>query len=124
RSRAWSCGLLVSPKVCRLPSLRSAESALGLPGKTVWVSLLIHYDSDASRQVTLRSVLPSGWIEKPGPMIYSITAHDVYPVQITVVAPESQKNTWQQLTWRAEADGQTTSSVTLRVHVNYNGVPQ
>jgi hypothetical protein len=57
-------------------------------------------------------------------MIYSVAAHDAYPVQINVVAPQSQKNTWQQLTWRAEADSQTIGSVTLRVHVNYNGVPQ
>ena len=107
-----------------LSQLLAPETALGGPDNTVWVPLLIHNDSDASRQVTLRSVLPSGWTEKPGPMIYSIPAHDAYPVQINVVAPESQKNTWQQLTWRAEADGQTIGSVTLRVHVNYNGVPQ
>src|SRR5439155_20478645 len=107
-----------------LAQLVAPATGLGGADKTVWVPLLIHNDADARKQVTLRSVLPSGWAEKPGPMIYSIAAHNAYPVQINVVARESQKNTWQQWTWRAEADGQTIGSVTLRVHVNYNVVPQ
>jgi hypothetical protein len=43
---------------------------------------------------------------------------------MTVTAPASQKNTWQQLRWQAEANGTKVGEVTLRVHVNYNGVPQ
>ena len=104
--------------------LLSPETALGGPDNSVWVPLLIRNDTDAAKQVTLQSVLPSGWKEKPGPMIYSVAAHDTYPVQANLVAPESQKSTWQQLTWTAEADGKPIGSVTLRVHVNYNGVPQ
>jgi LmbE family N-acetylglucosaminyl deacetylase len=107
-----------------LAHLLSPETALGGSDNTVWVPLLIHNDTDAARQVTLRSVLPSGWTEKPGPMIYVVAAHDTYPVQVNVVAAASQKGTWQQLTWSAETDGQQIGSVSLRVHVNYNGVPQ
>lgn len=104
--------------------LLSPETALGSSDNRVWVPLLIHNDTDSAKQITLRSVLPPGWTEKPESMIYSVAAHDTYPVQINVVANGSQKSSWKQLTWRAETDGQETGSVTLRVHVNYNGVPQ
>ena len=107
-----------------LSQLLSPETALGGPDNTIWVPLLIHNDTDATRQVTLRSVLPPGWAEKPGPMIYTVAAHDAYPVQVNLVAAASQKGAWQRVTWTAEADGQSVGSVTLRVHVNYNGVPQ
>jgi hypothetical protein len=107
-----------------LSQLLSPETALGSSENTIWVPLLIHNDTDATRQVTLRSVLPPGWTEKPGRMRYTVSAHDAYPVQVTLVAAASQKNTWQHVTWTAEADGQSVGSVTLRVHVNYNGVPQ
>jgi LmbE family N-acetylglucosaminyl deacetylase len=110
-------------KLEHLSRLLSPETALGGPENTVWVPLLIHNDTDVARQVTLLSVLPQGWTEKPRPMTYTVAAHDTYPVQVNLVAP-SQKGAWQEMVWRAEADGQSIGSVTLRVHVNYNGVPQ
>jgi LmbE family N-acetylglucosaminyl deacetylase len=111
-------------KLEHLSQLLSPETALGGTEKTVWVPLLIHNDTNAARQVTLRSVLPPGWTEKPGPMIYPVAPHETYPVQVNIVAVSSQESSWQQITWRAEADGQSIGSVTLRVHINYNGVPQ
>jgi len=111
-------------KLEHLSQLLSPETALGGPENTIWVPLLIHNDTNVTRRVTLRSVLPPGWTERPGPMIYTVAAHDAYPVQVNLVAASSQKGAWQQITWRAETDGQSIGSVTLRVHVNYNGVPQ
>jgi len=111
-------------KLEHLSQLLSPETALGGPENTVWVPLLIHNDTDAARQVTLQAVLPPGWTEKPGPMIYTVGAHDAYPVQVNLVADSSQKSSWQKITWTADADGHSIGSLTLRVHVNYNGVPQ
>jgi LmbE family N-acetylglucosaminyl deacetylase len=107
-----------------LAQLLAPETALGTPDNTVWVPLLIHNDTDSPTQVTLRSVLPSGWTQKSAPTIYPVAAHDTYPVSLTVTAPAAQKNTWQQLRWQAEANGSKIGEVALRVHVNYNGVPQ
>jgi hypothetical protein len=107
-----------------LAQFLAPETALGGTDNTVWVPLLIHNDTDTPTEVTLRSALPSGWIQKSAPTIYPVAAHETYPVSLTVMAPGSQKNTWQQLRWEAEANGRRIGEVTLRVHVNYNGVPQ
>jgi LmbE family N-acetylglucosaminyl deacetylase len=94
------------------------------PGDSLWVPLLIRNDTDAAKRVTVRAVLPAGWSEKPGAAVYSVEPHDCYPVQLTVTPPESDKSRWQTLAWEATADGRKIGTVTLRVDVVGNGLPQ
>jgi hypothetical protein len=94
------------------------------PGDTLWVPLLIRNDTDSSQQVTLRPSLPPGWSQKPDATVYTIGAHDSYPVQLTVTPSPAHKETWQTLTWNAETSGQKLPPVTLRVNVVGNGLPQ
>jgi uncharacterized membrane protein len=74
--------------------------------------------------VTLRSKLPAGWRQTPGPMLYTLEPRESRPVSLSLVAPEDQKGTWQSLVFNTESDGRVVGSVTLKVNVVYNGVPQ
>ena len=94
------------------------------PGETLWVPLLIRNDTDAPKQVTLRSTLSSGWSQKPDATIYTVPAHDAYAIQLKITPPAAHKDTWQTLKWSAESGGQSVGSVTLRVDVAANGLPQ
>ena len=94
------------------------------PGESLWVPLLIRNDTDSTRQVTLHWNLPAGWTQKPDATVYTIAAHDSYAVQLTIASSAAHKNTWQNLTWTADSNGQNVGSVTLRVDVASNGLPQ
>jgi LmbE family N-acetylglucosaminyl deacetylase len=94
------------------------------PGESLWVPLTIRNDSDAEKQVTLHSTLPAGWSEQPKATTYTVGAHDSYPIQLTINSSAAQKGTWQTLTWTADSGGQSLGTVTLRVDVVSNGLPQ
>ncbi len=106
-----------------LANLFSPEAGIG-PGETLWVPLLIHNETDSPKQVAVHSTVPAGWKEKSAPAVYTVPPHDSYSVQMSLVPPEAQKNTWQKLSWSAEADGKKTEAVVLRVNVVSNGLPQ
>ena len=94
------------------------------PGESLWVPLIIRNDTDSAQEVHLSAMLPEGWNQKPDSVLYSVPAHDSYPVQLTLTAPESQKGTWQALTWNAVAGGKQVGVVRLRVDVVGNYLPQ
>lgn len=101
-----------------------APEAQVAPGDTLWVPLLVRNDVETPKQVTLRSTLPSGWSEKPDATIYTVAAHDAYAIQLKINPNAVHKGTWQTLTWSAESGGQGIGSVSLRVNVVSNGLPQ
>jgi LmbE family N-acetylglucosaminyl deacetylase len=107
-----------------LAGLLAPETAMGSADFHLWVPLLLRNPSGSPEQVSLRSSLPAGWTQTPGPMVYTLAAHESRPVSLFLVAPENQKGSWQTLTFTAEADGHSTGSVTLKTNVVYNGVPQ
>ncbi len=107
----------------RLADLFSPEAQVA-PGESLWVPLIIRNDTDTSQEVRLSPLLPAGWIQKPDSVLYAIPAHDSYPVQLTLTAPESQKRTWQSLSWRAVAGGKEIGIVRLRVDLVGNYLPQ
>lgn len=104
--------------------LYSPEAQVAL-GETLWVPLIIRNDTDSSKQVTLRGMLPQGWREKPDATIYTVGPHDSYSIQLTI-SPSSgaQKGSWQNLSWEAESDGKKIGAASLRVKVEFNGLPQ
>jgi hypothetical protein len=101
-----------------------SPEAQATPGESLWVPLIIRNDTDATKQVTLRATLPAGWTAKPEATVYTVAAHDSYPIQLTVSSSAVQKGTWQTLMWTADSGGQSAGSVTLRVDVVSNGLPQ
>jgi LmbE family N-acetylglucosaminyl deacetylase len=94
------------------------------PGESLWVPLSIRNDTDSPKQVELHSVLPAGWTQKPEAAIYTVAAHDLYAIQLSVTSLESHKGSWQELRWNALSDGNDIGTVTLRVNVVGNGLPQ
>ncbi|PYU00052.1 MAG: hypothetical protein DMG38_09195 [Acidobacteria bacterium] len=94
------------------------------PKQSLWVPLLIRNDTKSPKQVTVQAVLPKGWRQKPDAKAFEIAPNDDFPIQLTVVPAEWDKNTWQTLTWVAKSDGQEIGTVKLRVDVVGNGLPQ
>ena len=107
----------------RLADLFAPEAQVA-PGESLWVPLIIRNDTNTAQEVRLTALLPAGWTQKPDSVLYAIPAHDSYPVQLTLTAPESQRGTWQPLTWRAVARGKEIGVVRLRVDVVGNYLPQ
>lgn len=107
-----------------LANLLAPETAMGSADFHLWVPLILRNTSGSPEQVSLRSSLPAGWTQTPGPMVYSLAAHESRPVSLFLVAPQDQKGTWQTLTFAAEAGGHSVGSVTLKANVVFNGVPQ
>jgi len=94
------------------------------PDGTLWVPLLVHNDTDQTKQVNLRASLPAGWSQKPAATEYEVGAHDSYAIQLWITPSAAHKDTWQNLTWDAESGGSKVGTVKLRVDVVSNGLPQ
>ncbi|MBV9480924.1 MAG: PIG-L family deacetylase [Acidobacteria bacterium] len=101
-----------------------APEAQVAPGESLWVPLVIRNDTDLTKEVNLRAALPAGWSQKPEATLYTIAAHGSYPLQLTITSSAAHKGTWQNLSWTGESGGQKIGSVTLRVDVVANGLPQ
>ena len=106
-----------------LADLYSPEAQVA-PGETLWVPLILRNDTDSARQVTLHSKMPAGWNQKPEAKEFTVPAHDAYPVQLTITPAPAPKGTWQSLSWSADSDGTSIGTVTLRVDMESNGLPQ
>ena len=107
-----------------LGNLLAPETAMGTADFHLWVPLILRNTSGSAEEVSLRSSLPAGWTQTPGPMMYSLGPHESRPVSLFLVAPQSQKGSWQKLTFTAESGGNSIGSVTLKANMVYNGVPQ
>jgi hypothetical protein len=94
------------------------------PGDTLWVPLIIRNDTDSPKQVEVHAALPAGWSERPDAVVYPVAAHDSYPIQLFVTPSAAQKSTWQNLSWSAVSEGKSLGTVTLRVDVAGNYLPQ
>ncbi|HKW17204.1 MAG TPA: PIG-L family deacetylase [Terriglobales bacterium] len=106
-----------------LADLYSPEAQVAA-GESLWVPLIIHNDTNSPKQITLRAQLPAGWSAQPSATVYPVAAHDSYPIQLTVTSPTSQKGSWQTLRWSASSEGDDLGTVTLRVNVAGNYLPQ
>ena len=103
--------------------IKIPEVALG-NSADVNVPILIHNDTDQAVEVNLTSALPAGWKEVYGSARYPVRPHEAYPVETYYVASSTAKPEWQTLVWRAECQGQTVGTLTLRVLTDSPGLPQ
>jgi len=106
-----------------LRDLYPPEAQVG-PGESLWVPLLIRNDTDSTEEVRLSANLPAGWTQKPEAILYTVAAHESYPVQLTITSSARDKGKWQTLRWQAESKAQKLGSVELRVDVAGNYLPQ
>jgi LmbE family N-acetylglucosaminyl deacetylase len=107
----------------RLSNLYPPEAQVAA-GESLWVPLIIHNDTDSPQQVNLRSTLPPGWKQQPDATTYTVGPRDSYSIQLTISSTNSQKGTWQDLSWDTESGGNKIGTVKLRVEVESNGLPQ
>ena len=95
-------------------------------GGTLHVPLLIRNDTENPQEVSLTAVLPKGWTEKTGSALYPVRAHESYPAQMVLIAPDIDEIQWQEITWNAEENGRPVGSLKVRVlsGVGDGGLPQ
>lgn len=102
----------------KTPQVAVADSA------DVHVPILIHNNTGQPVQVTLTATIPAGWKEIQGTARYPVRSHESYPAETLYVASSTTKPEWQTLTWKAELNGQTVGTLTLRVLTDTPGLPQ
>jgi LmbE family N-acetylglucosaminyl deacetylase len=114
----------VAHNLAEMQGLYAAEAQVA-PGDTLWVPLLIRNDSDAEETVTIKAELPKGWTQNAAAdQTYVVAPHDIFPVQLTIKPGDSEKGSWQNLSWMASADQKQLGTAALRVQVIGNGLPQ
>jgi LmbE family N-acetylglucosaminyl deacetylase len=94
-------------------------------GGTLYAPLLLENATSNAEEVTLTVVLSKGWTERSGSARYPVRAGETYPAESVLVAPVSGDVGWQEIIWKAEANGQPVGTVTMRVLVGMGGgLPQ
>jgi hypothetical protein len=68
--------------------------------------------------------VPHGWTIVAGQAIYSVDAHDTYPIQTVLAAPAEKEPAWQTVVWNAESAGKNLGTITMRVNLAGGGLPQ
>jgi hypothetical protein len=103
-----------------LGRLHPPETGL-IGGRLLRVPLLLHNDTDQSKEISLTVDLPRGWKEVRSPVRYPVRAHDVYPLVADYVSPRTSSAEWQLLTWHAAVAGVSPSTVSLRCFIAPSG---
>src|SRR3954469_24784261 len=107
----------------RVADLYTPEAQV-TPGESLWVPLIIRNDTNSLKQVNLHPTLPPGWKQQPDATVYSVGPQDSYSIQLTITSTAAQKGSWQNLSWDADVGGKKAGTVTLRVKLESNGLPQ
>jgi len=98
-------------------------------GTTLIVPLWIRNQTPASREFTLTAELPAGWTAQDGIGKFVVAAKQVAAARIEISLPmlgnaSPGKRNAQEVTVRAESNGQTVGVVKLRVELRKRALPQ
>ena len=93
-------------------------------GATLQIPLLLRNNTTASKEITLSLTVPEGWATQSGSTSYTLRASDQLPLQLTVDSPKTPEGKLDEIDCRAESDGQTVSTIKLRVRRRSGGLPQ
>ncbi len=102
----------------RLTDLLPIPEVSMRPGESIEMPLLLRNDTEAAQNVTLRAVLPDGWLEKAPYSIFPLPANSAYPVNRKLTVPTTSKPGWYEVSWRAEAGGRQSGEVIWRVYLD------
>jgi hypothetical protein len=92
---------------------------------SLWVPLLLHNDTDESRDLVVHASLPDGWTPAVKDITYHLGPHSSYPAQLFLTAPVRKADAPpQELRWTLLDDGKPVGEAALTVYPEYNGVPQ
>jgi LmbE family N-acetylglucosaminyl deacetylase len=106
-----------------LPKAAVPEIAIAA-GATLQIPLLLRNDSISSNEVSLSVTAPEGWATQGGIGSYALRAGDQVPVLVTLDSPKTAGKGLDEIVCRAQADGQSIGTVTLRVRLRSGGLPQ
>jgi LmbE family N-acetylglucosaminyl deacetylase len=111
-----------------LPHLEPPEIALQGPG-TLVIPLWIRNQTAKAQEITLSAALPGGWTAQNGTGKFTVAAMQTaaWRVEVNLPAPgdkAANKAEPQDVTVRAEANGQAIGEVKLRVEPRKRALPQ
>lgn len=105
-----------------LPRAAVPEIAIA-SGATLQIPLLLS-NTTTSKQITLSLTAPEGWATQSGIASYTLPAGEQLPVLVTLDSPKTTEKAIDEIVCRAQADGQTISTIKLHVRRRSGGLPQ
>jgi hypothetical protein len=98
-------------------------------GTTLVIPLWLRNQTSTQREVTLSVDLPAGWTLQSGAGKFALAANEIAGARVQVGLPaleESAKNRQapQEVTVRAESNGQSAGIVKLHVELRKSALPQ
>jgi LmbE family N-acetylglucosaminyl deacetylase len=106
-----------------LPQAAVPEIAI-TSGETLQIPIVLRNSTTTSREITLTLTAPEGWATQSGIASYTLRAGDQLSVLVTSTSPKTAGGAVDELTCHAQADGQTISTIKLRVRRRSGGLPQ
>jgi len=111
-----------------LPHPEPPEIALQAPG-TLVIPLWIRNRTAKAQEITITTTLPAGWTAQSGTGKFSVAAKQVAAARLEVNLPAIAENgpkklEAQEITARAEANGQSIGEVKLLVELRKRALPQ
>jgi len=107
-----------------LAALLSTPEVAIAPGERLHLPLVIHNTTAETRNVELSATIPQGWGIVAGQAVYPVGAHNAYPVETVLASQQQSEPAWQTVVWKAEVEGKTVGSITVRVNLATGGLPQ
>ena len=90
-----------------------APEASAQSGNAMIMPLIIRNDTNEAKAIKLSALLPGGWTERARFNLFTIPAHESYPLQVAVV-PSGQAKQWQEVSWKVEAKDTAPATLKLR----------
>jgi LmbE family N-acetylglucosaminyl deacetylase len=106
-----------------LPKATIPEIAI-TAGATLQIPLLLRNNTATSKEITLSLTAPEGWATQSGITSYTLAAGNQLPVMVALDSPKNAEKTSDEIVCRAQADGQTVSTIKLHVRRRSGGLPQ
>ena len=106
-----------------IPQAQFPEIAISA-GSTLQLPLVLRNDSTQSVEVSLSLTVPEGWTQPEKSQKYQLSAGEVFPVQLELIAPPKKNEQIHEVMCRATSAANTMGTVTVRVRVGTGGLPQ
>lgn len=101
-----------------------APEASAQSGNAMIVPLIIRNDTGEPQEIKLSAMLPEGWMERARFNLFTLPAHESYPLQIVLVPPSAKAKQWQEVSWIVEGQDARPATLKLRVFIAGGGLPQ
>jgi LmbE family N-acetylglucosaminyl deacetylase len=106
-----------------LPKAAIPEIAIAAGG-ALQIPLLLRNNTSSAREIAVALTAPQGWIDQTGVGSYTVPSEGVVPVLVSVTSPKETAKVVDEITCRAEADGQSVGAIKLHVQRRSGGLPQ